>query len=35
LSGMTGILISDYFLVRGAKLHIGDMYRGKKDSAYW
>jgi len=35
LSGMTGILISDYFFVRGAQLHKGDMYRGNKSSAYW
>lgn len=35
LSGMTGILIGDYFFVRGAQLHKGDMYRGNKSSAYW
>lgn len=35
LSGMTGILIGDYFLVRKKQLHKGDMYRGKKDSAYY
>lgn len=35
LSGMTGILIFDYFLVRGAQLHTGDLYKGNKSSAYW
>lgn len=35
LSGMTGILIFDYFLVRRGELHTGDMYRGNKTSAYW
>jgi NCS1 family nucleobase:cation symporter-1 len=35
LSGMTGILIFDYFLVRRCQLHKGDMYRGDKTSAYW
>jgi NCS1 family nucleobase:cation symporter-1 len=35
LSGMTGILIGDYFFVRKRQLHKGDMYRGKKDSAYY
>ncbi|KAI9731222.1 MAG: hypothetical protein M1834_005415 [Cirrosporium novae-zelandiae] len=35
LSGMTGILISDYFLVRHCELHIGDMYMGNSSSAYW
>jgi NCS1 family nucleobase:cation symporter-1 len=35
LSGMTGILIGDYFFVREAQLHKGDMYRGDKSSAYW
>jgi NCS1 family nucleobase:cation symporter-1 len=35
LSGMTGILIGDYFLVRKTQLHKGDMYRGNRGSAYW
>lgn len=35
LSGMTGILIFDYFLVRKGQLHKGDMYKGNKSSAYW
>lgn len=35
LSGMTGILISDYFLVRHGELHIGDMYMSSSESAYW
>lgn len=35
LSPMTGILISDYFLVRKRQLHIGDLYRGDSSSAYW
>lgn len=35
LSGMTGILISDYFLVRHGELHIGDMYISSSESAYW
>jgi cytosine/uracil/thiamine/allantoin permease len=35
LSGMTGILIFDYFFVRKCELHIGDMYKGNKNSVYW
>jgi NCS1 family nucleobase:cation symporter-1 len=35
LSGMTGILIFDYFLVRKHELHQGDMYLGNSSSAYW
>ena len=35
LSGMTGILIFDYFLVRRCELHMGDMYKGNRESAYW
>lgn len=35
LSGMTGILISDYFLVRRCQLHIGDMYVSDPEGAYW
>lgn len=35
LSPMTGILISDYFLVRKQKLRIDDLYVGNEDSAYW
>jgi nucleobase:cation symporter-1, NCS1 family len=32
---MTGILISDYFLVRKKKLYVDDLYIGNVDSAYW
>lgn len=35
LSGMTGILIFDYFLVRRGELHVGDLYKSGKESAYW
>lgn len=35
LSGMTGILIFDYFCVRRGELHMGDLYRGGKAGAYW
>ncbi|KAK8201301.1 permease for cytosine/purines, uracil, thiamine, allantoin-domain-containing protein [Phyllosticta paracitricarpa] len=35
LSPMTGIVISDYFLVRFGEYHIGDMYMGNKKSCYW
>ena len=35
LSPMTGIVISDYFLVRHGQYHIGDLYCGNKSSAYW
>lgn len=35
LSGMTGILITDYFLVRGCQLHVGDLYMSSSKSAYW
>ena len=35
LSPMTGILISDYFLVRRRGLHVGDLYRANSSSAYW
>jgi NCS1 family nucleobase:cation symporter-1 len=35
LSGMTGILIFDYFLVRRCQLHVGDLYMAGKGSAYW
>lgn len=35
LSGMTGILIFDYFLVRRCQLHTGDLYKGGRESAYW
>ena len=34
-SPMTGILISDYFLVHKQELHIGDLYMGTKASVYW
>ena len=32
---MTGIVISDYFLIRKGEYHIGDMYLGNSASAYW
>lgn len=32
---MTGILISDYFLVRKGGLHVGDLYCANSSSAYW
>ncbi|KAK8209476.1 NCS1 family nucleobase:cation symporter-1 [Phyllosticta capitalensis] len=35
LSPMTGIVVSDYFLVRFGEYHIGDMYMGNKKSCYW
>ena len=36
LSPMTGVLISDYFLVRKQTLHVGDLYLGvNKNGAYW
>ena len=35
LSGMTGILIFDYFLVRKRQLHTADMYTSNSSSAYW
>ncbi|KAK4964898.1 hypothetical protein LTR28_003568, partial [Elasticomyces elasticus] len=35
LSPMTGIIVSDYFLVRKQEYHIGDLYTGNSTSAYW
>ncbi|CAG8983072.1 hypothetical protein HYALB_00006100 [Hymenoscyphus albidus] len=35
LSGMTGILIFDYFLVRRRELHVGDLCKSGNDSTYW
>ena len=35
LSPMTGILLSDYFLVKKQGLLIDDLYRGSSSSAYW
>lgn len=35
LSPMTGIVVSDYFLVHHGEYHIGDMYMGNPRSAYW
>ena len=35
LSPMTGILMSDYFLVRKRNFHLGDLYTGNSSSAYW
>lgn len=35
LSPMTGIVISDYFLVRKQDLHVRDLYCANSSSAYW
>lgn len=35
LSPMTGIVISDYFIVRKRQYHLGDLYNGTDSSAYW
>lgn len=35
LRPMTGILISNYFLVRKRQLHVGDLYRSDSSSAHW
>lgn len=35
LSPMTGIVVSDYFLVRKRQYHLGDLYTGNSTSAYW
>jgi nucleobase:cation symporter-1, NCS1 family len=35
LSPMTGIVVSDYFLVRHREYHVGDLYLGRRESAYW
>ncbi|KAH8892196.1 hypothetical protein GQ53DRAFT_864033 [Thozetella sp. PMI_491] len=35
LSPMTGIVVSDYFLVRRGEYHVGDLYLGDSRSAYW
>ncbi|KAK8073622.1 hypothetical protein PG994_004521 [Apiospora phragmitis] len=35
ISPMTGIVVSDYFLVRRGEYHIGDLYLGDSRSAYW
>lgn len=35
LSPMTGIVVSDYFFVRGRQYHVGDLYVGNPSSAYW
>ena len=35
LSPMTGIVISDYFLVRKQGYHVEDLYRANSSSAYW
>ncbi|KAF3023152.1 hypothetical protein E8E14_013987 [Neopestalotiopsis sp. 37M] len=32
---MTGIVVSDYFMVRRGEYHIGDLYLGDQRSAYW
>ncbi|KAG9238413.1 permease for cytosine/purines, uracil, thiamine, allantoin-domain-containing protein [Amylocarpus encephaloides] len=34
-TGVTGILIFDYFLVRRGQLHVGDLYLAGEKSAYW
>ena len=35
LSPMTGLVVSDYFLVRGREYHFGDLYTANSSSAYW
>ncbi|KAK6200683.1 hypothetical protein LQW54_009644 [Pestalotiopsis sp. IQ-011] len=35
LSPMTGIVVSDYFMVRRGEYHVGDLYLGDSRSAYW
>jgi NCS1 family nucleobase:cation symporter-1 len=35
LSPMTGLVVSDYFLVRKRQYHLGDLYTGNSTSAYW
>jgi nucleobase:cation symporter-1, NCS1 family len=35
ITGITGILIFDYFLVRKCQLHKADMYTSNSTSAYW
>lgn len=35
LSPMTGILVSDSFLIRKGQYHLGDLYVGDSRSAYW
>ncbi|KAK4501382.1 hypothetical protein PRZ48_007191 [Zasmidium cellare] len=35
LSPMTGIVVSDYFLVRRRNYHLGDLYTGNDSSAYY
>ncbi|KAI9807843.1 MAG: hypothetical protein M1825_005148 [Sarcosagium campestre] len=35
LSPMTGIFVSDYFLVRKQQFHLSDLYVGNSTSAYW
>jgi cytosine/uracil/thiamine/allantoin permease len=35
LSPMTGLVVSDYFLVRRRQYHLGDLYTGNSTSAYW
>lgn len=35
LSPMTGLVVSDYFLVRKRNYHLGDLYTGNSSSAYW
>ncbi|KAK5119841.1 hypothetical protein LTR85_007167 [Meristemomyces frigidus] len=35
LSPMTGIVVSDYFLVRKRQYYLGDLYTANSSSAYW
>ena len=35
LSPMTGLVVTDFFLVRGRQYHLGDLYTGNRSSAYW
>jgi nucleobase:cation symporter-1, NCS1 family len=35
LSPMTGLVVSDYFLVRKREYHLGDLYTANSSSAYW
>lgn len=32
---MTGIVVSDFFLVRKGEYHLSDLYTGNSSSAYW
>lgn len=32
---MTGIVVSEYFLVKRGRYHVGDLYTGNDSSPYW